>query len=95
MRNRAKAMAIVLCAWAGAASIVVLASAQEGFLATYKGTPYADSRYHGGAQKIPGKIYCAYYDRGAKVWPITIQTPETTAAALSIQPTAPTSMSSA
>jgi len=32
----------------------------------YKGTPYQDSRYQGGAQKIPGKVQCAYYDRGGE-----------------------------
>jgi hypothetical protein len=36
------------------------------FLSNYKGTPYEDSRYHAGAQKIPGKVYCAYYDRGGE-----------------------------
>jgi hypothetical protein len=36
------------------------------FLSTYKGMPYEDSRYHDGAQKIPGKVYCAYYDRGGE-----------------------------
>jgi hypothetical protein len=33
---------------------------------SYKGTPYQDTRYHGGAQKIPGKVQCAYYDRGGE-----------------------------
>jgi hypothetical protein len=37
-----------------------------GFLSSYKGMPYEDSRYHEGAQKIPGKVYCAYYDRGGE-----------------------------
>jgi hypothetical protein len=32
----------------------------------YKGTPYQDSRYQGGAQKIPGRVECAYYDRGGE-----------------------------
>jgi hypothetical protein len=36
------------------------------FLAHYKGTPYEDTRYQAGAQKIPGKVYCAYYDRGGE-----------------------------
>jgi hypothetical protein len=36
------------------------------FLNTYKGTPYHDARYHGGAQKIPGKVMCAYYDLGGE-----------------------------
>src|ERR1700677_893014 len=36
------------------------------FLAQYKGTPYQDSQYKGGAQKIPGKVLCAYYDLGGE-----------------------------
>ena len=36
------------------------------FLRNYKGTPYHDARYHGGAQKIPGKVMCAYYDLGGE-----------------------------
>jgi len=32
----------------------------------YKGTPYSDSRYQRGAQKIPGRVECAYYDRGGE-----------------------------
>jgi hypothetical protein len=30
----------------------------------YKGTPYVDARYKGGAQMIPGRVQCAYYDLG-------------------------------
>jgi len=36
------------------------------FLRHYKGIPFADSRYHGGAQKIPGILHCAYYDLGGE-----------------------------
>jgi hypothetical protein len=36
------------------------------FLASYKGTPFHDSRYSGGPQKIPGTVYCAYYDIGGE-----------------------------
>ncbi len=36
------------------------------FLAHYKGTPYEDSQFHGAPQTIPGKVYCAYYDRGGE-----------------------------
>ena len=36
------------------------------FLASYQGTPYHDSRYSGGAQAIPGRIQCAYYDLGGE-----------------------------
>ena len=32
----------------------------------YKGTPYHDSHYQGGAQKIPGRVDCAYYDLGGE-----------------------------
>ena len=32
----------------------------------YKGTPYQDARYQGGPQKIPGRVQCAYYDRGGE-----------------------------
>lgn len=30
----------------------------------YKGTPYQDIRYKGGSQVIPGRVQCAYYDKG-------------------------------
>jgi hypothetical protein len=33
---------------------------------SYKGTPYEDAEYKDGAQVIPGKIYCAYYDFGGE-----------------------------
>lgn len=36
------------------------------FLHLYKGTPYHDARYSGGAQKIPGRVMCAYYDLGGE-----------------------------
>jgi hypothetical protein len=36
------------------------------FQENYKGTPYQDSRYQGGAQEIPGRVQCAYYDLGGE-----------------------------
>lgn len=36
------------------------------YLIRYKGTPFEDSRYAGGPQKIPGKVQCAYYDKGGE-----------------------------
>jgi hypothetical protein len=36
------------------------------FLHSYQGTPYHGARYQGGAQKIPGKVMCAYYDLGGE-----------------------------
>ena len=36
------------------------------FLASYKGTPYHDGRYHDSVQAIPGRVQCAYYDLGGE-----------------------------
>jgi hypothetical protein len=33
---------------------------------SYGGRPFEDSQYHGGAQKIPGRVQCAYYDLGGE-----------------------------
>jgi len=41
-----------------------LADAQA--MAGYRGLPFTDSRYTGGAQKIPGRVMCAYYDLGGE-----------------------------
>lgn len=35
-------------------------------LGDYKGTPYSDVEYRNGAQAIPGKIQCEYYDFGSE-----------------------------
>jgi hypothetical protein len=48
------------------AAVGVLGAEKPAFLINYKGMPYEDSRYHDGAQKIPGKVHCAYYDRGGE-----------------------------
>ena len=39
---------------------------KKDYLKSYKGTPYQDAHYSGGPQKIPGKVQCAYYDRGGE-----------------------------
>src|SRR5271167_3420904 len=41
-------------------------ASKTNFPKNYKGTPYQDSRYQGGAQKIPGRVECSYYDRGGE-----------------------------
>jgi hypothetical protein len=41
-------------------------ASKSDFMSHYKGTPYQDSRYHGGAQPIPGKVQCAFYDLGGE-----------------------------
>jgi hypothetical protein len=53
---------------------------QTNYPKDYKGTPYQDNRYQGGAQKIPGKVECAYYDRAGEGVAITTPIPKTTAA---------------
>jgi hypothetical protein len=47
-------------------SAIALGAPKGGFLKTYKGVPFHDSRYAGGPQKIPGKVFCAYYDLGGE-----------------------------
>lgn len=41
-------------------------SCQSNKLKDYKGTPYSDSQYTAGAQIIPGKLQCEYYDFGGE-----------------------------
>jgi hypothetical protein len=41
-------------------------SSATNYQATYKGTPFQDSRYRAGPQKIPGRVECAYYDLGGE-----------------------------
>lgn len=49
-----------------AASMLAAVALSQSFISQYKGTPYRDTRYQGGAQKIPGRILCAYYDLGGE-----------------------------
>jgi hypothetical protein len=46
--------------------IVAVSESSAGIPDNYKGTPYHDTRYQGGAQKIPGRVDCAYYDLGGE-----------------------------
>ena len=48
------------------AAVTTVGATRAEFLAHYKGTPFHDSRYQGGAQKVPGKVMCAYYDLGGE-----------------------------
>jgi hypothetical protein len=47
-------------------SVAALNSPEEKFLSKYKGTPYHDGQHNSGAQRIPGKVMCAYYDLGGE-----------------------------
>lgn len=46
--------------------VAAVCASKANFPKNYKGTPYQDTRYQGGAQKIPGRVQCAYYDRGGE-----------------------------
>ena len=49
-----------------ALALLVCALAALGQTQDYQGKPFHDSRYHGGPQKIPGRVECAYYDLGGE-----------------------------
>jgi len=53
-------------AMALATGLADLAATQAAVPADYKGKPFEDSVYKGGAQAIPGKVECAYYDLGGE-----------------------------
>lgn len=59
IRLRLSALVLPLVALAAHAS-------GDNFLSQYKGTPFHDSRYTAGAQTIPGRVQCAYYDFGGE-----------------------------
>ncbi len=46
--------------------VTFLLSCHSDFPGDYKGIPYADIIYHDGAQIIPGKLQCEYYDFGGE-----------------------------
>lgn len=47
-------------------ALAAMAQSNPDFLGAYRGVPFHDSRYNGGAQKIPGTVMCAYYDLGGE-----------------------------
>jgi hypothetical protein len=48
------------------AALLVCCLAAPGQEQHYRGSPFHDSRYHAGPQKIPGRVQCAYYDLGGE-----------------------------
>jgi hypothetical protein len=46
--------------------VLVSALASSGAAERYRGHPFHDTAYHGGPQKIPGRVQCAYYDLGGE-----------------------------
>jgi hypothetical protein len=58
-----------LCLWVSSLAALVMIvglPASEAADRDYKSSPYHDSRYQGGAQRIPGRVDCAYYDLGGE-----------------------------
>ena len=45
---------------------ILISSCQVNRLQDYKGRPYYDGKYTSGAQIIPGKLQCEYYDLGGE-----------------------------
>lgn len=49
-----------------ASSMLTANAFSQSFLGLYKGLPYRDGHFHDGPQKIPGRVFCAYYDLGGE-----------------------------
>ncbi len=47
-------------------SMPALSAPKKSIPGSYAGTPYRDSHYQAGPQKIPGNVLCAYYDLGGE-----------------------------
>ena len=60
LRSRLRLSALLVLA------VVPVCAAQKDYLKNYKGTPYEDIHHPGVPQKIPGKVECAYYNRGGE-----------------------------
>ena len=57
-----RTLALHIFAFLGIAGSVLRAAPPSG----YAGRPYRDAVYAGGPQKIPGPVFCAYYDSGGE-----------------------------
>jgi hypothetical protein len=55
---------VLLCMLAGCCT--KHAGRSSTFPSDYQGRPFADARYNGGPQKIPGRVKLAYYDYGGE-----------------------------
>ena len=45
---------------------LALSSLTAGAADNYRGKPFHYQMYHGGPQKVPGRVQCAYYDLGGE-----------------------------
>jgi hypothetical protein len=58
----------IFCLWMFCQSAIFLGvfSGMAFAAGPYRGEPFHDRVYHGGPQKIPGQVQCAYYDLGGE-----------------------------
>jgi hypothetical protein len=61
-----KGFRLELCRAFGLLVALCLSAVAPGKTSHYLGKPFQDSLYHGGAQHIPGRVMCAYYDLGGE-----------------------------
>ena len=61
-----KYLSILVCLGSIALSLIIIIGCNSNGLGSYSGTPYEDSVYGEGAQEIPGKLQCEYYDQGGE-----------------------------
>ena len=47
-------------------AVTAIGASAANFRDTYTGTPYQDSHHSTAPQQIPGRVECAYYDRGGE-----------------------------
>jgi hypothetical protein len=64
--KRPASRSLSLLAFTSLLIATALSLSSRKFTEQYKGTPYHDGRYQGGAQEIPGRVQCAYYDLGGE-----------------------------
>ncbi len=57
---------IFICAFLLSGSALLFNCQSNKLMSDYKGQPYQDSLYSAGAQIIPGKLQCEYYDFGGE-----------------------------
>jgi hypothetical protein len=55
--------------------LVMALAGQAALPPDYKGKPIEDSVYRAGAQVIPGRVECAYFDFGGEGWLIIAMAP--------------------
>jgi len=61
-----KYLSSLVCLGSITLSLIIIIGCNSNDLGSYSGTPYEDSVYKGGAQIVPGKLQCEFYDQGGE-----------------------------